>query len=146
MTHRLHKPLLASTPENAPRVRVTYHDTDKMGHVYYGKYLVWFEIGRNELLRSTGDCYRNWEEREGVFLPVTSCWSEYRKGARYDDLVRIETAVTALTRATITFEYRIVNDATGELLATGGTRHAFVTADGRVARVADRLLPGLFPG
>lgn len=34
-------------------IRVTYHDTDQMGVVYYGNYPTWFEIGRTELLRVT---------------------------------------------------------------------------------------------
>ena len=33
-------------------VRVRYAETDQMGIVYYANYLVWFEIGRVELLRS----------------------------------------------------------------------------------------------
>lgn len=134
----------AKGPVHAGKVRVTYHDTDRMGHVYYAKYLVWFEIGRNELLRSIGQRYREWEEQYGIFLPVTSCWIDYKKSAQYDDMVRIETYVTAISRASITFHYDIRLDETGDLLATGGTRHAFVTADGKVARVAQQFLPQYF--
>lgn len=125
-------------------MRVTYSETDRMGHVYYANYLVWFEIGRNEYLRSIGQTYRDWEERHGTFLPVASCWIDYKKSAQYDDLVRIETEVTKLTRAAITFTYRIFNDSTSELLAEGGTRHAFVDREGRIARTAHRLLPDLY--
>jgi hypothetical protein len=47
----------------------------------------------------------------------------------------------------MTFEYRLLNDATGELLASGGTRHPFLSKDGRVLRVAHKILPQLFdPG
>jgi acyl-CoA thioester hydrolase len=128
----------------APRVRVTYHDTDQMGHVYYANYLVWFEIGRNELLRSMGQTYREWEKVHGVFLPVSSCWVDYKRPARYDDLVRVETSVSEITKASITFHYKVLLDDTNELLATGGTRHAFVNGEGKVARVADKMLPQLF--
>ena len=38
-------------------VRVRYAETDQMGIVYYANYLVWFEIGRVELLRSLGLAY-----------------------------------------------------------------------------------------
>jgi acyl-CoA thioester hydrolase len=131
-------------PSHAGTVRVTYHDTDRMGHVYYAKYLVWFEIGRNELLRSLGQRYREWEEQHRIFLPVTSCSIDYKKSAQYDDVVRVETHVTAITKASITFHYDIRLDETGELLAHGGTRHAFVTADGKVARVAQQFLPQYF--
>ena len=146
MTRHPHPPLLAMPVEAAPRVRVTYRDTDQMGHAYYANYLVWFEVGRTEMLRHMGRRYRDWEEKHGIHLPVSSCWIDYKRGARYDDVVRIEPRVAAISRASITFEYDIVNDETGQLLASGGTRHPFVTGEGRVARVAADLLPELFDG
>jgi acyl-CoA thioester hydrolase len=36
------------------RLRVRYAETDQMGVVYYSNFLVWFEIGRVELLRQPG--------------------------------------------------------------------------------------------
>lgn len=125
-------------------MRVTYRDTDRMGHVYYANYLVWFEIGRTELLREMGMCYRDWEEIHRIFLPVSSCSIDYRRSAQYDDQIRIETRITQITRATVTFSYEICHDVTQELLAKGQTKHAFVTEDGKIARVADKLLPQLF--
>jgi len=41
--------------------RVRYAETDQMGIVYYANYLVWFEIGRVELLRSLGLAYSQLE-------------------------------------------------------------------------------------
>jgi len=35
-------------------VRVRYAETDRMGVVYHANYLVWFEVGRCELLRASG--------------------------------------------------------------------------------------------
>ena len=49
--------------------RVPYADTDRMGVVYYGNYLVYFERARNELLRALDLTYREIEER-GFGLPV----------------------------------------------------------------------------
>ena len=40
------------------RLRVRYKETDQMGMVYYANYLVWFEVGRTELMRSLGMPYR----------------------------------------------------------------------------------------
>ena len=129
---------------NATHVRVLYRDTDQMGHAYYGNYLTWFEVGRVELLREMGQCYRQWEEEHGIFLPVKSCAVEYWRGAKYDEIVRIETHIHELTQASVTFHYRLFAGDTDELLAAGHTRHAFVTGEGRVARVAHRLLPECF--
>jgi len=114
-------------------IRVTYRDTDQMGVVYYANYLVWFEMGRTELLRQTGHTYRQLEER-GVILPVARCECDYKKPARYDDLVRIQTSILRLTDVSIVFQYRVLRDETGELLARGITKHAMIDREGRLVR------------
>ena len=48
-------------------VRVRYAETDQMGIVYYANYLVWFEIGRVELLRALGLAPVAWAH---VALPI----------------------------------------------------------------------------
>jgi acyl-CoA thioester hydrolase len=91
-----------------------------------------------------GRRYREWEDKHGIFLPVRSCWADYVKSARYDDLVTVRTSVSDISKASITFFYEILLSETGDLLATGGTRHAFITRDGRITRSAMALLPELF--
>ena len=119
-------------------LRVRYGDTDQMGWAYYGNYLRWFEIGRAEMMRSLGTSYRDIEE-SGVSLPVVEASCRYRKPARYDDAIVIETAVAELGRASVEFVYRVVREADGELLATGRTQHCFLTPDGRPGRAPERL-------
>ena len=51
------------------RVRVRYAETDQMGIVYYANYLVWFELGRVELLRSLGLAYSQLEKEHECILP-----------------------------------------------------------------------------
>jgi acyl-CoA thioester hydrolase len=51
-------------------VRVRYAETDQMNVVYYANYLVWFEVGRVELLRKLGFSYRQLEKEHGCILPV----------------------------------------------------------------------------
>lgn len=124
--------------------RVNYSETDRMGHAYHAEYLVWFECARVELLRSVGQVYRDWEEKEGVYLPVRECAVRYRESALYDDLVVVDTRIARLTRASITFDYTLRRDGDAAILATGSTTHAFIDGDGRIARVADKLLPQFF--
>jgi acyl-CoA thioester hydrolase len=103
-----------------------------MSVVYYANYLVWFEMGRTELLRQTGHTYKEFEDM-GYFLPVIRCVCEYRKPARYDDLIRIRTRISHLSHASIIFSYQILNDKTGDVMAEGETRHAVLTEEGRIA-------------
>jgi acyl-CoA thioester hydrolase len=71
-------------------VRVRYAETDKMGVVYYANYLVWFEVGRADLLRSLGWTYREMET-DGISLPVIEAHCEYLRPARYDDEIEVRT-------------------------------------------------------
>ena len=73
------------------QVRVRYAETDQMGIVYYANYLVWFEIGRVELLRSLGLAYSQLETEHECILPVVEASCRYRAPARYDDEILIET-------------------------------------------------------
>jgi acyl-CoA thioester hydrolase len=108
-------------------VRVRYAETDQMGIVYYANYLVWFEIGRVELLRSLGLAYSQLEIDHDCILPVVNASCRYRSPARYDDQILIETRPSLLRGTVIKFAYRILRKAPdGEeptLLAEGETVH-----------------------
>ena len=109
-------------------VRVRYAETDQMGIVYYANYLVWFEVGRVELLRSLGFSYSMLETEHECILPVVEASCRYRSPARYDDEILIETRPALLRGSVIKFAYRIFRKAsqTGkerELLAEGETVH-----------------------
>jgi len=109
------------------QVRVRYAETDQMGIVYYANYLVWFEIGRVELLRSLGLSYSQLETDHQCILPVVEANCRYRAPARYDDEILIETRPSLLRGSVIKFAYRILRkSAEGEehrLLAEGETVH-----------------------
>jgi len=108
-------------------IRVRYADTDKMGVVYNGNYLAYFEIGRTELLRSVGLPYAELES-EGHLLPVREAHVAYHKPAYYDDELSIETTYTYVPDvAVITLAYKIVRRS--DVIATGYTKHSFVKAD-----------------
>ena len=108
-------------------VRVRYAETDQMGIVYYAYYLVWFEIGRVELLRALGLAYSQLEIDHQCILPVVAASCRYRSPARYDDQILIETRPSLLRSAVRKFAYRILRKAPeGEeptLLAEGETVH-----------------------
>ena len=108
-------------------VRVRYAETDQMGIVYYANYLVWFEIGRVELLRSLGLAYAQMETDHGLILPVIEASCRYRSPARYDDEILIETRPALLRGSVLKFAYRILRKAPEgddhKVLAEGETVH-----------------------
>jgi acyl-CoA thioester hydrolase len=113
-------------------VRVRYAETDQMGVVYYANYLVWFEIGRVELLRALGFSYSLLEREHQCILPVIESRCRYRSPARYDDQILIETSPAMLRGSVLKFAYRILRKAPeGEaptLLAEGETVHVVCDA------------------
>lgn len=106
------------------QVRVRYAETDQMGVVYHGNYAQYFEMGRVEWLRNLGVSYR-WMEENGVMLPVVSLSMNYKKPARYDDLLTVRTIFKSQTSVKIEFDYEIVNEK-GELLTIGNSVLVFV--------------------
>jgi acyl-CoA thioester hydrolase len=109
------------------QVRVRYAETDQMGIVYYANYLIWFELGRVELLRSLGHAYSALESDHDCILPVVEATCRYRAPARYDDEILIETRPAMLRGAVLKFAYRILRKAPDgaepQLLAEGETVH-----------------------
>ena len=125
----------AEQPFNDAEIRVVYRDTDQMGVVYYANYFVFMERARTEYLRARGLTYRELEQG-GINLPVTRAECDYKRPARYDDLVRVRAFVAETTRVRLVFRYEIYCDARGELLATGSTRHVYLGKDMRPRRVS----------
>lgn len=105
-------------------VRVRYAETDQMGVVYHGNYAEYFEMGRVEWLRNLGITYKSMEEN-GIMLPVVSLSLNYKKPARYDDLLTVKTLFKKQESVKIEFDYEIYSEK-GELLTTGNSVLVFV--------------------
>jgi len=108
---------------NTTTIRVRYAETDQMGVVYYANFLVWFEIGRVELLRQLGFEYKTMEVEDDCFIPVVEVNCRYKAPARYDDQLVIETRMAALRGSVLKFRYRILRGNDTHVLAEGETTH-----------------------
>jgi acyl-CoA thioester hydrolase len=128
----------ASAAVRRTRVRVRYAETDRMGVVYYANYLVWFEVGRTEWLRTTGWSYREMEA-DGIALPVIEVHCEYLQPARYDDEIEIRTRATLLSAVRIRFDYQVVRAGDETVAAEGHTVHAALDTNGRPCRLPTRV-------
>ena len=113
---------------NETTVRVRYEETDQMGVVYYANYMVWFEVGRTELMREFGLPYREFEEND-LFFPVLRAYCEYKEPASYDDQLTIITRIKNILQVRVTIDYEICR--ADKLLAKGYTEHAFVNGKGK---------------
>ena len=121
-------------------LRVRFGETDLMGIVHHGSYVLYFEAARVSWLRRRGVTYRTWATT-GIHLPVVDIAIEYKRPARFEDELIVETTLSKVTAATLTFSYRILRE--GQLLTTGHTRLACVSdeVDGevRVRRIPDSM-------
>jgi acyl-CoA thioester hydrolase len=131
------------------RVRVRYAETDQMGVVYHANYLVWFEVGRVELIRQMGLSYKDIERDEGCRIAVVDAALRYRSPARYDDELIIRTRLTAVRGPVIKFGYTIVRAEDEAVLCEGHTVHVVVDAEMKKSalpkRYAERFAEYLIP-
>jgi len=108
-------------------VRVRYADTDQMKIVYYGKYFEYFEEARSDMLRGLGLPYSELEAM-GLLLPVTEAHAEYKRSARYDDVLQVVTYMRQVPVARVRLDYEIYREGEKDLLVEGYTSHVFVNA------------------
>jgi len=108
-------------------IRVYYEDTDASGVAYHANYLRWFERARTEWLRARGYGQERLRVEEGVAFTVSTIEVEYRKPARLDDELQVQTRVAELRRASLIFEQSLLR-ADGQLLSTARVRIACVDA------------------
>jgi acyl-CoA thioester hydrolase len=113
-------------------LRVRYAETDQMGVVYYANYLVWFELGRVEFMRSLGFDYKQMEVEDGCILPVIEATCRYKAPARYDDVILIDAWPVLLRGSLLKFAYRVLRAPSAReaqlVLAEGETVHVVCDA------------------
>ncbi len=118
-----------------------------MGVVHHSVYPVWFEMGRTEMLRSTGGSYRAMEEA-GAFLVVADLSIKFQVPARYDDELVLRTHLLDGSRARIRHGYELVRHdasstnvaATPTVLAVATTTIACVNDQGSLQAIPDEIL------
>lgn len=116
------------------QIRIYYEDTDCGGVVYYANYLKYFERGRTELLRDLGVPLPELIEKGFAFV-VRRAEADYLSPCRYDDLLTVETRISAVSRVTITFEHAIKKNGSDAYAVRGIAVLALVGKDGRPAAI-----------
>jgi acyl-CoA thioester hydrolase len=122
------------------RVRVRYAETDQMGIVYHANYLVWFEVGRVEMMRQVGLEYREMEREEGAMIAVVEAKARYKAPARYDDELIIRTRVAGLRGPILRYKYEVIRVSDELLLAEGETVHIVVDREMKRRNMPERYV------
>jgi acyl-CoA thioester hydrolase len=116
---------------------VRYAETDKMGIVHHAAYVVWFEEGRSQWLRTFGSSYAVFEQ-DGVSLAVSELNARYGQPAKFDQLVTVRCWIDEVKSRKISFQYEVVDTETGNQLVRGYTRHICVDQTGKVATIPQK--------
>ncbi len=124
--------MITSTIQLRPR----YGEVDRMGYVYHANHVNYCHQARTELLRKFG-LHDDFLEQNNVMLPVISFDIQYKKPARYDELLNIKTTITEMPKIRFHFEFEITNQE-GQLLSKAKSTVVFANWETR--------LPIVIPG
>ncbi|MEX0684962.1 MAG: thioesterase family protein [Balneolales bacterium] len=132
------KPLISYTHS----LRSRYSETDRMGYVYHGNYLEYFEVARTEFIRNTGFPYAELED-QGIMLPVFNAELQYRKPIRYDELMYIHVHIFSWPTVRFPTYYEITTETSNEPYVVGKVELCFLDAkDRRPKRAPQNFLDG----
>ena len=125
------------------RLRVRYAETDQMGVVYHSNYIVWFEVGRVELLRQLGFRYRDMERDHDCHIAVVDVRCRYKAPAQYDDEIVVRAELKNVRESLLHFGYEVVRAGDGTLLAEGETTHIVVNSKFEKTVLPEKYLTAL---
>lgn len=125
---------------NETLLRVRYAETDQMGVVYHSNHLIWFEVGRVELMRQMGFSYRDMERDEGRFIAVAEVKCRYRAPVYYDEEVIVRTRLKSVRGSVVVFNYELVRPNEDTLLAEGETTHIVTDSNMKIAPLPEKYL------
>lgn len=123
---------------NASTFPVRYRETDAVGIVYFSNYLVYFEVGRTELLRAAGLSFTDLKAG-GVRMPVARAYCKFLAPLAYGDDVTVKTWIPAVRKVQLAFRYELTRAADGAPVASGFTVHGCLDAAGRPMRVPEPI-------
>jgi len=99
-------------------VQVRYVETDMQGHVFFGHYFTYFDIGLVEYLKAVGFAYQDFLEIGADFFYV-SADCQYKGRAFFDDTLHVHTRVGNIGNTSFTFEFAIFEQTTDRPISTG---------------------------
>ncbi|GIX40854.1 MAG: thioesterase [Leptospiraceae bacterium] len=124
--------------------RIPYGDTDKMGVVYYANYFRYFEMFRNELIRTSGKSYKEIEEKDQLMFPVLEAYCNYIYPAKYDDIIEIHGKLEKIEANRFKIIYKIFNKNTKQLLVEGYTWHICISIDSKLRKLPEYIKSMLY--
>ena len=117
-------------------VQVYWEDTDAGGVVYHSQYLNFMERARTEFLRSLGLMQTALRDDLGVLFVVRDIQIRFKKPAKFDDALNVNTQLLKVGRSLLEFEQNIYR----------GDEHLIAAKVDVVCIGADSFRPVSIPG
>ena len=125
------------------QVKVYYEDTDAGGVVYYANYLKFLERARTEALLSIGLSNTKIKKKFGALIIVKSCNIEYKKSARLEDELNIETHIISLKKTSLIMKQLIMLEK--KLITDAEIHLVFVNSEGKPEKIPDKIIKNFIP-
>lgn len=97
-------------------IRVRYSEIDSQGIVYNSRYLEYVDVALAEYFRALGLPYQEMVEQHGFDPALVKATLEFKRTARFDQVLRIYARIGAIGRTSFQMEFQIVREATEELV------------------------------
>jgi acyl-CoA thioester hydrolase len=125
--------------------RVSWTDTDAAQVVHFSNYFRFFEKAEEEFYRHLGFSFNDFIHK-GFWLPRVEACCQYKKPARFNDLLEVELMIEELKEKSVKYGFNIFNKDSHVLLATGYA--VVVAADkqtGKSAQIPKEIMQKLKP-
>ena len=119
------------------KTKVYYEDTDVGGVVYYANYLKFLERARSEAIYSLGYTNKGLNEQYGILLIVKSCNIEYKKPARFEDVLEVNSEVVSFSKTSILMKQLILRNK--DLISEAEIHLVAVNKDGKPSKIPEEL-------
>ena len=93
--------------EFSHNVKIYYEDTDSGGVVYYANYLKFLERARSEVIYSFGLSNKKLLNEYDTLIIVKSCNIQYKKPAKLEDELEIDSKIKSFTKTSFTIDQTI---------------------------------------
>jgi acyl-CoA thioester hydrolase len=108
---------------------VRFNEIDQWGIAWYGHYFAWFELGRMKALERFSLLPADLAGL-GLIAPVVSARCDFKGPALTNDEIVIRAHLLEPRTASLTFQFEILRQSDGALLARGETVQVLTQPDG----------------
>ncbi|MCC6191618.1 MAG: acyl-CoA thioesterase [Anaerolineales bacterium] len=99
-------------------LKVRFNETDLQGHVNFGCYLTYFDVGATEYLDAIGYGYERLLA-DGVDLLYAEAHCNYHSPLKWPEAIRVYTRLAPPGRRSLRYEFALRAESDGREVATG---------------------------